>query len=381
MKTKKKSSRLIISGRSLLTQEQQATETSVYIEDGKITRVSSGRDPGADLTTEGFIAPGYIDLQLNGAFGYDFTNDGTSVAEVSTRLPMTGVTAFMPTIITSPRESYQQRLREIAAAAIEATGAHVLGVHLEGPFLSPQRKGAHNPDYLRPIDLEEIQGWVDTSIVRIVTLAPELDGALEAIRLLHKAGIVVSIGHSNATFAQAMNAIEAGAGWGTHLFNAMSPFQHREPGVTGALLVSSIPFGLIVDGVHSHPAAVKIAYRVKGPNAIALITDAIEAMGMQPGQYMLGDRHIFVSEDRVQLDDGTLAGSILRMDVAVRNMLAFTGCSLAEAVSMASTTPACLLGLNKKGRLDPGCDADLIILDTDLRVTHTFVSGKLVYEK
>ncbi len=357
-----------------------AREATVYLTGSTISQVTPGRDPGADLTTDGTIVPGFIDVQVNGAYGYDFTSDASSVAEVAAKLPATGVTGFVPTIITSKFEEYPNRLREVREAMrANQPGARILGAHLEGPYLNPVRKGAHNPAYIRDIDVAEILAWADPSVVRIVTLAPELEGALEAIRALRKAGFVVSAGHTNASFAQIMAGFEAGINWGTHLYNAMSPFQHREPGMIGALLISAVPCGLIVDGIHSHPATVLLAWKAKGPNGIVLVTDCMQAMGMAPGRYILGEHAVVVDETSARLEDGTLAGSILTMDQAIRNMMAFTGCSLADAVHLATVTPACLLGLERKGVIAPGFDADLAVLSPANEVTHTFVGGNLAF--
>jgi N-acetylglucosamine-6-phosphate deacetylase len=320
-------------------------------------------------------------VQVNGAYGYDFTNDATSVTEVARKLPEAGVTGFVPTIITSKFEAYSSRLREVRdGMRANVPGARILGAHLEGPYLSPARKGAHPPAYLRKIDVAEIRAWAEPDVVRIVTLAPELEGALEAVRLLRQAGLVVSAGHSNATFNEAMAGFQAGISWGTHLYNAMSPFQHREPGLAGALLVSDIPCGLIVDGIHSHPATVRVAWKNKGADQITLVTDCMQAMGMPPGRYILGDHAVVVDDTAARLEDGTLAGSILKMDEAIRNMMAFSGCSLADAVRMASITPARLLGLERRGTIAPGCDADLVVLSPENKVTHTLVGGTIVYE-
>lgn len=212
-----------------------------------------------------------------------------------------------------------------------------------------------------------------------MTLAPELPGALDAIKALRAKGVVVSAGHSNASFEEAIAAFNAGVGWGTHLFNAMSSLGHREPGLPGALLTSSVPCGLIADGIHVHPAMVKLAWSAKGAHRLTLVTDAMEAMGMPPGRYKLSDREVIVDATSARLADGTLAGSILRLDQAVRNVVEFTGCSLAEALTMASATPASVLGLERKGRIVAGGDADLVVLDNALHVTHTLVGGELVY--
>jgi N-acetylglucosamine-6-phosphate deacetylase len=376
-------SRLALSGRTLLL-DGNLHEATVLVEGSVIVRVTPGLDPAADIATTGYIAPGFIDLQINGAYGCDFSTDGRTVAEVAARLPETGVTSFLPTIITSPFEAYQKLLREVREASQGTAGAQPLGVHLEGPYLNPLRKGAHDPALLRAIDVDEIVRWADDS-VRIVTLAPELPGALDAIKALRGKGIVVSAGHSNATFAEAMAGVEAGITWGTHLFNAMSGMGHREPGLPGALLSSCVLCGLIADGTHVHPPMVKLAYRAKGAEGITLITDAMAAMArcVPPGRYRLSDREVIVDGATARLTDGTLAGSILTMEQAVQNVVKFTGCSVAEALMMASATPARVLDGQwpvHKSRIAPDCDADLVVLDDELRVTHTVVAGKVVYE-
>jgi len=372
-------SQLSLSGCVLLP-EGTLHEATIIVEQGVIARVVPGLDSTADVIAEGYIAPGLIDLQVNGAYGFDFSNDGRTVADVAKRLPETGVTSFLPTIITSPFDAYPRLLRDMREASRSAQGARPLGVHLEGPYLHPSKKGAHNAAYLRAIDAEEIARWADDS-VRVVTLAPELPGALDAIKTLHTKGIVVSAGHSNATFDEAMAAFDAGVSWGTHLFNAMSLLGHREPGLPGALLSSPVPCGLIADGVHVHPAMVKLAWSAKGVNGLTLVTDAMEAMGMPPGRYRLSDREVIVDETSARLADGTLAGSILTLDQAVRNVVQFAGCSVAEALTMATATPARVLNLDRKGRIAPGCDADLAILDESLHVERTIVAGKSVYER
>lgn len=360
----------------------EITESTLYLSGGSIARLAPGRDPGADLSVEGTIVPGLIDLQVNGAYGYDFTNDGSTVNEVARRLPETGATAFVPTIITSDFASYPARLAQVdeAARAAGSLGSRVLGVHLEGPYLSPKRKGAHPPEYFRPVDVEEIRRWAGHPIVRTVTLAVELEGALDAVRALRAMGKIVSVGHSNATYEEAVAAFSAGVNWATHLYNAQSPLLHREPGLMGAILVSSVPCGIIADGIHSHPAMVNLAWKAKGAGGITLVTDCMAAMGMPPGRYDLGHYETIVTPDSARLADGTLAGSILRMDQAVKNMMAFTGCSLGDAVQMASTNPARLLGLERSGALLPGYDADITVLSPDTRAAYTFVAGKLVYQ-
>jgi N-acetylglucosamine-6-phosphate deacetylase len=367
----------------VLSHGGQVSESTLTLSQGIISKIIPGRDPGADLAVDGIIVPGLVDLQVNGAYGCDFTNAATTINQVAQHLLETGVTAFMPTVITSAFDAYPTRLAEISQAMREAGGnqAHVLGVHLEGPYLNPLRKGAHPKEYIRPIDVEEIRRWAGYPEVRIVTLAVELEGALEAVRALREMGIVVSIGHSNATYEQALAGYTAGANWATHLYNAQSPLQHREPGLMGAILVSGVPCGIIVDGIHSHPAMVSLALKAKGTAGIVLVTDCMAAMGMPPGNYELGHYDVIVTPDSARLADGTLAGSILRMDQAVRNMMEFTGCGLADAVQMATANPARLMGLENTGALLPGYAADIAVLSADMLATHTFVAGKLVFQK
>ncbi len=370
-----------LSGSTLLANGEIQAATLV-LENGLITEVQPYLDQNADMQIAGVIVPGYIDLQVNGGFGFDFTADPGNVTACAARLPETGVTGFLPTVITSPFENYPAAYAKIRTAQADERGSRILGIHLEGPYLSPQRKGAHHLDYIRPIDLDEISTWADTGLLTLVTLAAELPGGFQAVQSLKKQGVIVSIGHTDATCEQAMQAIEHGVSWGTHLYNAMRPFSHREPGVIGALLVADIPCGIIPDGIHCHPEALRLAFRAKGANNLTLVTDAMQAMGGLPGQYILGGTPVTVTSQDARLADGTLAGSILSMDAAVRNMIAFTGCSLAEAVQMASSTPARVLGLQDRfGAIQAGYQADLTVLDPELHVAATFINGRLEYRR
>jgi N-acetylglucosamine-6-phosphate deacetylase len=329
-----------------------------------------------------YLAPGFIDLQINGAFGSDFTTDPASIWEVGAQLPQYGVTAFLPTVVTSPAEKLRAA-RAVVSAGPPAgyRGARVLGLHVEGPFINPEKKGAHNPAHIRPPDPALYADFSPENGVRLVTLAPEMPGAGAVIEMLVRSGVVVSAGHSAATYEQAREAFDGGVRYATHLFNAMTEYHQHRPGLVGAVLDDErLMAGLINDGVHVHPAVVRMLLRVLGPERLTLVTDAIGALGRPPGDYMLGDFPVVVDETSVRLHDGTLAGSVLSADQAVRNLIAFTGCSLGEAVRTMTLNPARLLGLEAEtGQLDAGLRADLVLLSEQLEVLLTVVDGEIVY--
>ena len=344
---------------------------TVVVEAGRIAEVEVGGHGDGDA----IIVPGFIDLQVNGFGGRDAREGPDAIAAISRALPRTGVTGFLPTLISRPLDEGQRFVR--AAAGADAPGARVLGAHLEGPFLDPAHRGAHDERCL----LTPTPGRVATVLEeppRLLTLAPELDGGLEAVRALTCAGVVVSAGHSGATYDEGLAAIEAGVRFATHLFNTMTPLHHRSPGLVGAVLDDArVTAGIIADGVHVHPSLVAIAGCAKGPCGLALTTDQVAAAGAPPGRYRLGGREVTWDGDAVRLADGTLAGSAATMDLLVR--LAAGQFGLHRAVAMASRTPARLLGLAGSGRLAAGCDADLVVLGPDLRVRRTLVAGRTVY--
>jgi N-acetylglucosamine-6-phosphate deacetylase len=359
------------------------TRAAVVIRDGKIDTLlrdpRSGDLPEKHREFAGLLCPGFIDLQINGAFGADVGPD--AIRTLVAKLPTTGVTSFLPTLISSPPERYEEFFDALEEGAVKK-GARVLGAHLEGPFLAPDRKGAHDPAHLRPIDLGFIRELLGSGKVRIMTLAPELPNALEAIELLLEGGAVASAGHTDATCEEVTRAVDAGLSVGTHLYNAMRPLAHREPGTVGALLTDDrVKVGIIADGVHVHEAALRLAYRAKGSEGLILVTDAMQAAGMPPGDYELGQRKVHLEDGAVRLPDGTLAGSALTMDEAVRNAVRFLVVSLAQAVRMAAETPAAALNLDGKGKIAVGCDADFVLLDAEGTVLETIVAGETVYER
>jgi N-acetylglucosamine-6-phosphate deacetylase len=355
----------------------------VVIEGSKILDVVRSQRfaelPAERREVRGFVCPGFIDLQINGAFGIDVEPDARALEGLGRELPKTGVTSFLPTAISWPAERYAGFVDAIREAS-NSPGARILGAHIEGPFLSPARKGAHDPANLRPVDLELTERLAGSGMVRMMTLAPELPGAKEAIRLLLNGGVVPSAGHTEARYEDMLRAIDAGLPMCTHLYNAMSPFEHRAPGAIGALLTDGrVRAGIIADGVHAHEGALRLAYQRKGPGGLALVTDAMEAAGMAEGEYELSGRKVRLEKGCVRLPDDTLAGSALTMDRAVRNAVEFMGAPLQDAVRMASETPAEILGVSGKGRIRPGADADLVILGTEHTVEETIVAGEAIY--
>ncbi|HXM58063.1 MAG TPA: N-acetylglucosamine-6-phosphate deacetylase [Candidatus Dormibacteraeota bacterium] len=344
---------------------------TIVIEAGRVASVElAGPGDGEEI-----IVPGFIDLQVNGFSGHDAIDGPDAIRAISEELPRTGVTGFLPTLISRPLREGRRFVRAVAEAA--APGARVLGAHVEGPFLDPAHRGAHEERCLMP-PTESNVSFVLEEPPRLLTLAPELEGGLEAVRRLAGAGVVVSAGHSGATYDEGLAAIEAGVRFATHLFNTMPPLHHRAPGLIGAVLDDPrVTAGIIADGIHVHPSLVAIAGCAKGPRGLALTTDQVAAAGRPPGRYLLAGLEVTREGDAVRLDDGTLAGSAATMDLLLRRAAEQFG--LHRAVAMASRTPARVLGLGGLGRVAAGCDADLVVLGPDLRVRRTLVAGRTVY--
>lgn len=352
--------------------------------DGRIaTSTPDGFERHRDATVDAdglIIAPGYVDLQINGGFGLDLTTEPESMWELAGLLPRHGVTSFLPTIVSSPPPVTDRALAALKARPSDHRGAEPLGLHFEGPMLHRDRAGAHRVQHLAAPDAKLIAGWSRSNGVTLVTLAPELPGALSVVEHLRAGGIVVSAGHSTATANEAITGFDAGVSLVSHLFNAMRPMGHRDPGLAGAALADDrVAVGLIADGVHIDPIAMKVAWRAKGPERRVLVTDAVAAQGLPPGRHRLGDRVIIADETGVRTEDGRLAGSVLTMDRAVVNTIEFTGCTLADAVVAASTNPADVIVATDRGHLRPGAVADVVLLEPDGSVAITVCRGRIAH--
>jgi len=353
----------------------------VEFDEGRIVGVGRGRPAQSVIVDDAVLVPGYIDIQVNGVDGDDFAHADAGGWHTALHTQARhGVTACCPTLVSAPLASYTEPLAIAASIASgdsiaqpDQLGATVLGVHLEGPFLGGA-PGAHVLEHLRPVDLPWLRALLERTagLVRIVTLAPEADAGFAGTRVLRDAGVVVAIGHSTATYEETRAAADAGATVVTHLFNGMGPFNHRNPGVAGAALDDPrLTPSLIADLVHVHPAALRLAIGAK--RSVALVTDAVAV-----GAGTVGDVVMFERDGAARLADGTLAGSVLGMDRAVRNVVEL-GVPLERAVEMASTIPSEILGLTDRGRLEPGRRADIVALDREsLSATAVWVGGRPV---
>jgi N-acetylglucosamine-6-phosphate deacetylase len=369
----------LLAGRAF--RDGRICETVVALRDGVIERVEEGTHPGAAAERfDGVLVPGFVDVHVHGGAGADFMDgDEDATRSILAHHVRHGTTALAATTLSASRDDLIGALRAIrrVADAAEPGIAAIAGVHLEGPYINAAFAGAQDRSSLRDPDAEELEALLEAvgPLPAIMTIAPELPGALELIRRF-SGRITFSIGHTAADHATAVKALELGASHFTHLFNAMTPLHHREPGVVGAALASRTATAeLIADGIHLAAPVIRIA--VNGmPSRIALVTDAMRACGLKDGTYKLYDYDVRVADGAARLTDGTLAGSVLTMETAVRNAVVLAGLPLEAVIPLSTEVPARLLGLGaRKGRIAAGCDADLVLLDDELRVARVFVAG------
>jgi len=383
----------IVGGRCLTPSELEPL--TVTFEGDTITALSTALSPaepvaaGPHIKPDGttvidasglVVSPGLIDLQINGGYGHDLQDDPAVVWDLGRELPRSGVTSFLPTIISGPSGRTDAMLEALRARPTGYCGAEPLGAHFEGPMINAGHAGAHRREYLTGARGDVIDGWYRSAGVAMATIAPELDGALDVIGELIGRGVVVAAGHSAATAGETLAAVAAGVSTVTHLFNAMAPLRHRSPNLVGVALADArLTATMIVDGVHIDPVAVAAAWNAKGPSGLALVTDAVAAMGQPPGDYRLSGTPTVFDGVSIRTADGVLAGSALGMNQAAANLVEFTGCDRHEALAAATSTPADIIGDTRRGRLDPGSVADVVLLDDEYRVQATICGGRVAY--
>ncbi len=382
-------SSLLVADARVLTPTGTLPGGWIAVRDGRIAAIGpASTSPPSDLperlTVDGaWVLPGFLDVHGHGAVGYDTMDaDPAGLEAIAAHQARHGVTGFLPTTWTASHPATLAALETIAELRGRALpGAGVLGAHMEGPYLNPRRCGAQDQRDIRPADPDEVAAYLATGVVRLITLAPEIEENLALVHTCREAGVTASIGHSDATFEQVRAAVAAGVRHATHTGNAMRPLHHREPGTVGGVLDHpQVRAEVIADGVHVHPALLRLVHAVKGSDGLLLVTDAIGATGRPEGTFRIGGRTVEVRDGAVRLPDGALAGSVLTLDRALRTLVAATGLGLEQLWPTVSRTPARAIGVqDRKGSLIAGADADLVVLDDALEVLATIVGGRLVH--
>jgi N-acetylglucosamine-6-phosphate deacetylase len=381
--------RTILTGGKIITPIEILTDHVLTFEGDVITAIipetqfeSNDQDLILDLHGK-WITPGLIDIHVHGSNYADTMDAGPEIYQVlNSFFASKGVTAYLPTTGTASESDITSAVNGYLEAIPTEGGAVPLGIHLEGPYLCEERKGAQPVDHLRNPDPAEYQKWFDSGVIRLMTVAPELEGALDLIKQGVKQGIEFAVGHSVAGYDVMLEAFDAGLRQATHIFNGMNPLHHRQPGVVGAVLSDDRAFAqIIADGVHVHPAVVKILVKAKGLDRTILITDAIRAAGLGNGEYDLLGQKVIVKDGVARIASGSLAGSVLTMDQGVRNLMSFCDIPFIEAIRMATSTPARALNLqNERGALKAGLRADITIFNSEYSVDATIVGGNVVYQ-
>jgi N-acetylglucosamine-6-phosphate deacetylase len=373
-------------GGKLITPHQVLENTDLVVENGKILRLTSEqivpeKDAEVIDVTGKYVAPGFVDIHFHGAMGVS-TMDANQEAihKISKFVAKYGVTSFLPTTWSASPEMTLSAIQNVAETPQTENGATHLGVHVEGPYLSLEHRGAQLPQLIRNPDEEEYQKWFKTGVIKLVTFAPENEGAKKFVAEGLDNDVEFSIGHSGATYEQVIEAANMGVRQATHIFNGMKGLHHRRPGTVGGVLVEDRIYAqLICDGIHIHPAVVKMLIKAKGTSRVILITDAIRGTGLDDGDYDFAGQKIIVRDGIARTPEGGLSGSTLTMDRAIRNVMAFTSLPIQDVLPMATSVPAEAMGWqDKKGSLKSGADADVIILDQDFNVLRTMVAGKFV---
>ena len=363
-------------------------KTNIGIENGRIAYIGNEENIEPIFETDGIVVPGFIDEHIHGAGGAD-AMDGTveALQTISEFLAREGTTGFLATTMTQSPENITNALKAVKKVREkdEYKGAEVLGVHLEGPFISPKHVGAQPLEYVATPDAELFDKYNEASgnSIKIVTLAPEVEGGLGLVKHLSNIGVVASVGHTGGKYADVVNAVAAGATNVTHTYNAQTGLHHREAGVVGAaMLLDELNCEMICDTIHVSVPAIKLVIKNKPHDKYTLITDAMRAKGMPDGKSELGGQEVFVNNGEARLADGTLAGSVLKMNVAVKNLVEKAGVSFTDAIDFATYNPAKNIGvLNERGTIEVGKRADLTVLNSDFEVLYTLVNGKIVYKK
>ncbi|MBP2005166.1 N-acetylglucosamine-6-phosphate deacetylase [Halobacillus andaensis] len=376
---------------TIVTPSETIENGSLHVQNGKITAIARQPIGGADVTIDGkgkILVPGFIDVHIHGANGHDVM-DATEEAlhGMASVLPQEGTTSFLATTMTQSNEEISNAVTNVGnyMKNEQAEGqAEVVGIHLEGPFISKDKAGAQPLTHIAPPSIELFDQWNQQSgdHICLVTLAPEVKGAMDFITHVSQKGIVASIGHSDATYDQVTESVEAGARHVTHLYNQMSGMHHREPGVVGAAFLNNkLMVEMIVDHVHARPESVQLAYHHTKADRTILITDAMRAKCLPEGAYDLGGQQVHVKGKEARLSDGTLAGSILTLEEAAAHMKENTNLTIRDLARITSTNAAEQLGIDdRKGKLEEGKDADLVLLDEDYRVVMTICRGILAYD-
>jgi N-acetylglucosamine-6-phosphate deacetylase len=379
--------RTLITGGTILTPDIVLKDHNLVIDSGKILGITPNA-PSAPIVDEiidvkgFFVTPGFIDIHVHGAVGSDTMDaTGEAIQGMGNFFSQHGVTSFLPTTVAASASDIQLAIKNVSAASRSSNGARHLGIHLEGPYLSHEYRGAQPAKHLRSANPDEYKYWFESKEVRLITVAPEIEGVPDLIRAGKNEGIEFALGHTGATYEQVNADVDFGLRQATHTFNGMPAFHHRYPGALGAVLSDDrIWAQIIADGIHVHPAIVKFLVKAKGIERTILITDAIRATGMPDGDFALGDQMVHVKDGVARTDAGGLAGSTLTMDQALRNVMKFADISLSEALPMATRVPAAAMKLeNHKGSIAPGFDADIVVLDETNHVRLTMVGGRVVY--